>query len=280
MSSLFPCKYQGCSTSAASPYAISKHQERCSFRISNNDNPPIHLFTPHTQDLQQQPTPSPLLLTTPPLELEPDSPSFSTKSKLLLQSLAMSFAAINRKLGSNVMDEIFTILQDEDFSLPLFLASFPSSKSCSSLVSSLTDIHFAEHGFSSSRISDSSGTYSGLLYHRDPIQALIRQIVKANSENCLFLHTQQTDTDQTQLISHPMHTSLALRVQKYIRERVMGSENDSVIWNDNDPSLPLSFVGQLQLFSDKTCTTLKAFAIVAYPVHLTLLYFSLPFRVL
>ena len=146
------------------------------------------------------------------------------------------------------------------------------------MVSSLTDIHFAEHGFTSSLISDSSGTYSGPLYHRDPVQALIRQIDKANSDNCLFLHTQRTYTNHAQGISHPMHTSLALRLQTYVKERVMCSENDSVIWNDNDLSLPLSFVGKLQLFSDKTCTTLKASAAVEYPVHLTLFNFSLPLR--
>lgn len=73
---------------------------------------------------------------------------------------------------------------------------------------------------------------------------------------------------------HPMSTLYASSIYESVRVRVMGSPGSSVFWtNENDSSASFFFVGVLQLYSDKTATTLKANTIVAYHVHVVLLNF-------
>lgn len=68
-----------------------------------------------------------------------------------------------------------------------------------------------------------------------------------------------------------MHTDHIHDIYRDIRQRIMSSGDDHVFWNDTDNGLPISFVGVVQIFSDKTANTLKSSAMVAYSIHNVLL---------
>ena len=52
---------------------------------------------------------------------------------------------------------------------------------------------------------------------------------------------------------------------------VMRCSPPDVIWNDEDRTFPKSFVPFIQVFTDKTATSLSSSASVAYPIHLVVL---------
>lgn len=51
----------------------------------------------------------------------------------------------------------------------------------------------------------------------------------------------------------------------------MSSGDGSVFWNYTDNGFPRSFVGLVQIFSDKTATMLKSSAYFAYKIYIFLL---------
>lgn len=52
--------------------------------------------------------------------------------------------------------------------------------------------------------------------------------------------------------------------------KVMSSVQENVTWNENNKNREKFFVGFLQLFPDKTATTLESSALVVYPAHAAL----------
>lgn len=57
----------------------------------------------------------------------------------------------------------------------------------------------------------------------------------------------------------------------------MRLSNRNICWSKNDDSEGNAFVELLQLYMEKTVTTLKLYTIVAYPVYIVFLYFSKQF---
>lgn len=124
---------------------------------------------------------------------------------------------------------------------------------------------------------DSSGTSYGFIYATDPITLLQQQIKLANHSNCEFQPSRMNNNAQDE-ISHPLHTKTINEVYNHIRQSIMASNDEDVYWNSNSSVGPLSFLGCLQMFTDKSKTSLKTKAMVAYPVHITFENFTNSFR--
>lgn len=58
----------------------------------------------------------------------------------------------------------------------------------------------------------------------------------------------------------------------------MGTEKDTVFWQDDKSVSGASIVGFMKLYSDKTAIKLKSKALIAYPVHAVFFNFSLCWR--
>lgn len=63
-------------------------------------------------------------------------------------------------------------------------------------------------------------------------------------------------------------------IEKKVCKRMMGSKSGDVLWSANDNGLPKSFLGLIQIYSDKVATSLKCNALVSYPVHAVCLNFT------
>ena len=276
---MFTCKYsnKGCCHFNYTSYSLQKHQDKCTYRtITAPSQPPQQQPSPlqNTSSPPSSSPPSPHLPSpTPNIPSTDTTPSLSnTESILLVQSLAISLCTVERHTGTKLTDEIISILNNPLFSLSRFRNDIQSTAQCKLLVSSIVDEHLSSNGYQTKSISDSSGTSSGLLYFRNPIDVLRQQLALANKDNSFFRCVKRTNHQGERIFSHPLHTSFAQELETYIAQQVMAHPEDDVTWNNT------SFVGFLQLFSDKSSTTLKASAIVAYPIHLTFLNFSLPLR--
>lgn len=63
-----------------------------------------------------------------------------------------------------------------------------------------------------------------------------------------------------------------------MRESFMRCANRSVFWVEHSEMRPNSFVGYVQVFTDKTATVLNSIALDAHPVRVVRLNFLVPFR--
>lgn len=59
-----------------------------------------------------------------------------------------------------------------------------------------------------------------------------------------------------------------------MRQKAMRSPWNSVVWNDGNMKGPKSLVEYLQIFKDKSATTLKIVSLIGYPFHVVLLNIS------
>lgn len=79
-------------------------------------------------------------------------------------------------------------------------------------------------------------------------------------------------------IPHALQTRFCNDVYGSVRNYVQRSAIRTAFWNDCSNWENPSFVGMVQVYTDKTATTFKSNAIVPYPVHVVLLNFIPSFR--
>ena len=135
---------------------------------------------------------------------------------------------------------------------------------------------FQSSGFNPTDISvscpdGSKGTAE--LFTKDPFHVLQEQISVLQQSNDFLPRPipQSNRSNNEQCQNQPMQTSYFHDIDASIARKVSSSHHQSSIWNDNDPSLPRSTVGFLQVFSDKTASTLSSSSFVAYLIHIVLL---------
>ena len=108
------------------------------------------------------------------------------------------------------------------------------------------------------------------------VKILQKQVEVALENDFLFRCEQENIQGPQEFKTHPMSAKMFKVVEHEVKQRIMKSGNN--IWNDHSNFYPRSFVGFLQVYSDKTATTLKANAMVAYPIHVVFLNCSASFR--
>lgn len=112
------------------------------------------------------------------------------------------------------------------------------------------------------------------MYYKDIVQVLRNQVALSAKQDFIF----RPDDTYLEHPQHPMETPFFRRVVADIQRDVKSRSDCGVYWTDLDDPKPTSFVGLVQIYSDKTATTLKANALIAYPIHAVLLNCSLRHR--
>lgn len=120
------------------------------------------------------------------------------------------------------------------------------------------------------------------LYMKNAVEVIQKQMNMAKAHDVVFRPSKlQTQFETGHKSNFPMSlisTKYFVEVYKSVKLRVQRTTDFDVTWNEDFGNDESSFVGMLQLYSDKTATTLKASATVAYPVHLVLLNFTAEYR--
>ena len=223
----------------------------------------------HTAPFEPQtPLPGPSSADNPP-----QTPTHA-RTKYLIRALAVSFTELERKVGASAINKVISVLKDPAFSISEFDCAIRTTHECLSLTISLVDEQLCHNGFSPVQIVDDAGTCSGTAYLRDPVEIVQRHLPLDNTENTLYSPITKKDSDGNELFNHPLETPIARAVHQFVGETVMGSLQEEVVWNDTPTPGPQSFFGLIQLYTDKSCTTLKTSDVVSYPVQIFLLNFS------
>ena len=197
-------------------------------------------------------------------------------SQLVLDQIALVLIDISAKAGSSVVSRLLLLLQDKDFNTALLESQLRSFADCRKRCEQISKAALLRGGFQEQQISSTTSdgsTVQTTMYLANPVDVLQRQIQELDKKgDFIFRPTEKIKSTSGELRQNqPMHTDYFHDMYKAVRQRVMSSSDRTLVWNDNDASFPESFVGFLQLFSDKTASSLTSSAFVAYPLHAVLL---------
>lgn len=131
-----------------------------------------------------------------------------------------------------------------------------------------------ERGFNKVFLSVSS--QDGTSYHmyvKNIVSVLQKQVELAKVGDFTFRPSRR---DASELMEHPLHSDWFNSLYNWRKSLVQRSKNEDIFWTED--GMLRSFIGFIQLFSDKTAASLKANAFVAYPFHAVFLNVSAQYR--
>ena len=188
------------------------------------------------------------------------------------KKLALTFARVCHRTGTKSIDEVLKILQHPEFNLPRFQSNFVSAKDCLNLVNSEFSLRAGNLGFQCLPITEKETGVCYEFYMRSAVDVLRSQIKRASCSTTFF-DSPSTGCDST-FYFHPMTAKLGREVIPVVQEVISSSDDPNVFWHTPAESGQSSFVGLIQIYSDKSRTTLKESGFQFHPVHINLLNFS------
>ena len=194
----------------------------------------------------------------------------------LATSAMVMLARFTRKVGKGAEDELINLSTSQDFPNTTFKRLCQSSKNCIKMESSLVENDLSIRGFSRIVVHDNDHDIQCDLYIKSPVTVLSTQIKGASKYSTLF-NSPPSTTEPTDL-THPMNSLLGRNGEKCVRKAVMSSITPGVMWHDGNLGAQSSFAGMIQLYSDKSTTSLKQSSFQFYTMHATLLSFSEEYR--
>ncbi len=196
--------------------------------------------------------------------------------KLALLSLSITVHKLSRKYGAANANELIQQLNNPHLRLEDLRGSLSSLNQCRSNVLKQVYSELDGKGFQKVLIHDDSRN-ACVLYQRDIID-LLRAQISMCSESLFFcnraeaLHYLGETNVDAMVNSHPMASKLGIEGHAAVMNAVQSSSEPNHIWYTN--SIAKSCPGFIQLYSDKSSTTLRASGFTFYPVHAVLLNFE------
>lgn len=194
----------------------------------------------------------------------------------LVTSAMMLMARLSRKAGRAAVDEVLRLLIHPEFQMEKLKSMCQSVSDCLKVENDLVEKKLSGQGFQRVIVFDDDKSVQCDLYMRSPLEVLSKQIRGASRYTCLF--NDPTDGIESGTYSHPMNSQLGTKGEKAVRNAIMSCKEENVMWHDNENSAESSFAGMVQLYSDKSSTSLKQSSFQFYPMHVTLLNFSEQYR--
>lgn len=122
------------------------------------------------------------------------------------------------------------------------------------------------------RIEEKDGDVKFEWHWRNPINILQRQIATTPSTGLIITPC------SGDIITHPLNSRLGNEAFPCAEAYIKSHSNIDVIWMDSATDNEQSFIAGLQLFSDKSQTSLSSGSVQFYPLHVTLLNFTEEYR--
>ena len=286
---MYRCRYKLCFYASHSAYGVHQHERRCKLKNSQagRGRPYSLSTTTSNQPISSNLNDEPMVdldgtneitvcesIRNENSELQAitdicrDGDSYNDENVTRFSEVSSFLLRLKEKVGTKVLNSLLSFLQREDFDLVTFNKLFPSADAIRRFQDKLVSIHAENSGFNKHQMSGRNNNIHGVLYQRDPVIVLRRQFEKVKSVDTFFRPVQMNNKEGERIYYHPCHTDFAEEVYRYVRRKVMSSKKDSVFWNEHNSSIPISFVAFLQLYTDKTVTSLSTNATSAHPIHL------------
>lgn len=199
------------------------------------------------------------------------------KRKKACLSLSVGIYRLSRKVGINSTKELIYLLNDESLRIEDIRNSISSFQKCKRNVENCLSTQIKSDGFNELRLVDDYRNEC-VLFTRNIIAVLKDQVSYARRselyttvEEAVF-HSNESGIEIA-VHSHPVAANLGKIGIKEIKSSIESSLNLDHVWYGASSTAP-SCPGFLQLYSDKSHSTLRALSFVFYPIHIVLLNFS------
>ena len=270
----FYCSNKGCFFSSSTSFGLSKHVCRVSSaeKRLKLDQPLLRAPEPSVDSASEQ---TPGDVPHDNLTIEDNSSVDTARVQLLKFCSVLQECTDNR--SKEVMKALHSIILHESFDINLFRSELPHISSCYKLARSEFENLVLQDGFHKRTIIFHEGQdiHSAVLFHKDILACLRKQLSLSSDEDIVF-----PDGDNyiqhSPRKSHPMHTDYFCSKHKELKQRIMGCSDENIIWYNDDNNF--SFIGFIQIFTDKTVAAQKSNSFAAHAVHATFVNFSKAFR--
>ena len=185
--------------------------------------------------------------------------------------LMLKFERLGRRTSKQEVNSIISILKKSSFNLNKFLLRCGNYRDCVKERELQTQRSLGVLGFEKLEVVNPESQFRCNVYTRSPINVLQEQIAQASSATTIF---NPENNDSHEPFSHPMTADLGASEVTAVRREVMAHSAENVVWHDETTVCGSSFVGMVQLYSDKSQNSLKSSSFQFYPIHITLLNFS------
>ena len=264
-----------CSRTFSSTFQLSKHRPQCRSGIAKSGRRP-HQIQNHLALLAQQhspsydtpPSPPPLTTEEDPQERE-DNPQLS-----VIRQLSSTMVDIVQKSGSKLTTELIKLIHHPAFNLDLFRDTIKSVKDCKDVVTEHSKSTLVSSGFRPvpliTSISDNNNV-SSTIFIRDPLSVINNQLrILDSMSELVYTPAHLTETPRRYPFC-PLHSPYFHNLFDQFKRHIYSADSHDSMWNDSDDSSPKSFVTFLQIFTDKTASSLSSSAYTSYPIHCTVL---------
>lgn len=206
---------------------------------------------------------------TPVLDLECNSANGQNllTSDSSMYAICNEFLTLSRAAGEKRCDEFLATMRNHQESVSEFMEQFHTIHDIKQrrrieLSDSLTKQGFVEH----KRRSASEMSYA--VYCRDPLHVIREQVRLTPTSDIIIRYIPSEE------YSHPLNSGIGRNVLPLAEDYIQRHTNNDVRWHSIHSDGEQSCIGCLQLFSDKSQTSLSAGAFKFYPIHITLLNFT------
>lgn len=270
----FYCSNKGCFFSSSSSFGLSKHVCRVSSagKRVKLDQTLSRADQPSMCDASDQ---TPGDVPHDNFTTEDESSVDTARAQLLKFCSVLHECTDNR--SKEVMKAIHGIILDDSFDINLFRSELPSISCCFNLARSEFENMVLEDGFHKKTIAFQEGqdVHYAVMFHKDILACLRKQLSLCSDEDIMFPDSENC-IQQSSRKTHPMHTDYFRSKCKELKQRIMGCSDENSIWYNDDNNF--SFMGCIQIFTDKTVAALKTNSFAAHAVHATFVNFSKTFR--
>lgn len=203
--------------------------------------------------------------------IEPDTQRLKHDTIIMAEEILSFIESVDPKHASR----FFSLLCDEIFDMTMLRTEMSTLKLCQEVCNRDIDTHLKDKGLRKVEISstDNSAVGKSYIYLNNILEVISNQISIAGEGDVIF----RPNGCSRERISHPMETKPMQSLYSSVREGICGSSDMNLLWNENctvHTKDGTSFVGFIQIYTDKTAMTLKTNSLVAYPIHVTLLNFA------
>ena len=192
--------------------------------------------------------------------------------------MAVVVGRLSGQVRKELINDLFSALRDKSFCLKSFLEKYPTAYKCKKRMNDIVNESMECFGYERIEFTEEASKLSGHIYLRDAAVVIQNQVSKANDDECHYFPFEKTSDDGERVFGNMMHTDFAARMYASMRRQRIASPNADMYWKDKGKHEVPHFPAFLQIYSDKTATTLKSGAVVGYPLHVSLLNFESRFR--
>lgn len=180
---------------------------------------------------------------------------------------------LQRCAGKQLVNELLRLCKDSSMDLNSFFKKYSSVAACNKIAEEHMERSIEQCGFQKFYIRDSNNDTKPL-FKKDIASVLREQVRLAKLGD---MHFRPNTTDSTGCKT-TMSSKYIKEVYDSHRSGIMASKNSKSMWIEDVEVQSSSFIGFIQLYSDKTAMSLKANSMLAYPIHAVLLNSTPKFR--